>query len=207
MHTPCTISLEQLLDLHEDRLAALPAAELRRHLQTGCPACAERLRWIEETLGALPAASAPVPEPSADTLDYVRSLARLLRPAGRGDGLVRHVARLIFDGGAPRAMAEARSVIAPAAQRVFETEAHLITLWDEPEEADQRYLIGQVYARAGAALLPRSVSLLLPDAPEREAAIEGSEFHLPGVTPGIYLIRCRLDTAEVLLPRVEVGLG
>lgn len=209
MPMPCAISLEQLLDLHEGRLDGEAAAALRRHLDAGCPACGERLRWIEGTLGAFPASFAPVPEPSADALAYVKSLARLLQPpAGRGENLVRHIARLVFDGGSPRAPAEARSPGAPAAQRVFETEVHLITLWDEPEEAaDQRYLIGQVYARSGTALPPRSVSLLLADAPEREAEIEGSEFHLPGVAPGVYLIRCRLDAAEVLLPRVEVGLA
>ena len=233
--TQCGTSLETLLDLYEGRIDDDPrAAETRRHVESGCAACRERLEWIARVLAVLPEAlradaAGAIPSPAA--LDYARGLARLLRPAtgGGAAAIRRHVARLV-SGGTPRpaAAAGARgSAAAPAVQRVFETDDHVISLWDEPDEdggavggggAARRYLIGQVYARGvgpdadRAALEFRSVVLLPAPAGSgdmREAEREGDEFHFGDVAPGVYLVRCVLSAGdeEILLPRVEVGLA
>jgi len=149
--------------------------------------------------------------PGQTSLAYVHSLARLLRPEPQptASEWIRHIARRVL--GASHHMAPApgaRGGSSAPVQRLFETESHLITLWDEPDIAPNRYLIGQVYRRAGAAVAPISTTLVLPDASERLAAREGSEFHLAAVPPGVYLITCRLETAEeILVPGVEVGIG
>lgn len=198
MFRDCTLPLERLLDFHEGRLDTSAAAEVERHIAAGCPVCAERQAFLPRLSDAL----APPPTPSLASRRYVQSLARLLRPEPR-ETLLQKVARLVTVGGG-LAPVGARGTAA-GAQRVFETEEHLVTLWDEAEDADRHYLIGQIYARGGGALVPCAVHLLLPDNTERDATCEGTEFHLGGIAAGVYLVRCTLDTQEVLIPGVTVG--
>lgn len=143
-------------------------------------------------------ALAPTPTPSPQTMAYVRGLARLLRP----DRPAPKVAWLSSVGGLVAAGARGA---AAGAQRVYETDQHVVTLWDEAEDAGRHYVIGQVYARSGGAMTPRAVALLLPDDTERAASCEGTEFHLTDVAPGTYLIRCTLDADELIIPGVAVG--
>jgi len=218
---PCIIPFEALIDLQEGRLPTDDAAELGRHVAAGCPRCAASLRWLGETLPhlapALQLSSSETATPSADALAYVHRLARLLQPVkeveavGAAGRLTRFVARLVAGGTPPRPIAAGArgGGDSEPVQRVYRTEAHLITLWDEPEDNSgiDRYLIGQVYGDDGAARIPRSATLLLSDAAEREAQREGSEFHLAAIPPGQYLVRCvLLDTdEEIFLPGVRVG--
>lgn len=155
----------------------------------------DRTPSLETLLGH---ALTSAPSPSTEAMAYVRSLARLLHP----DPPARTVARLAVVGGLVAAGARGGG---GGAQRVFETDDHVVTLWDEVEDAGSHYVIGQVYARGGGALVPRAVHLLLPDASERAAACEGSEFHMEGIAAGTYLIRCTLDDAELIVPGVAVG--
>lgn len=199
MPARCTTSLETLLALRDDALPASEAAALRRHVDQGCPDCAERLAWLARTIPAL----APPPTPSPAARAYVQSLARLLpRPEPRPN-LVRYIAEALAPSLRPAAIpAGARG--GRTLQRLYETDAHLLTLWDEPDDTAGRYLIGQVYAREGGPLLPRDVVLLGAGA-TRSADCEDSEFHLSAVPPGAYVLRCELDAAEIYIPRLVVG--
>jgi hypothetical protein len=196
----CTVTLEQLLDFREDN-----NAELAAHIAMGCPSCSERLAFLGDTL---PAISSMIPAPSASATHYANSLARLLAPTKK-PGIVQQIARLIPKPARPAIGLGVRGLptisTVAAAQQTYETETHLITLWDEPEKTTTRYLIGQIYARSGEAVLTDRVTLLLSDATEQVATIEGSEFHFASVPSGVYLIRCEFDQTELLIPKLSVG--
>lgn len=199
MRPSCTISLEQLLDFSEGRLAPAARVALEQHLATGCATCQESLAWLGEALPAL----APLPPPSDAALRFARGLARLLPQPEPRPERVSVLARLVpGSGGAPLTARGAGTV-----QRLYETDEHLITLWDEADRAGTRYLIGQVYAREGSPLVPEAVVLLPQEGAGRTAEQEGSEFHAAGVPPGTYLLQCTLAAVEIYLPEVEVGFA
>ena len=153
--------------------------------------------WTEQGLEeTLRRALAREPEPSAETVAFAVGLARLLPRPNRAS----LVARLV-SGGQPLAMARGGE----AQQRLYETDQHLITLWDEADSGASRYLIGQVYAKENGPLVPGSVTLFSAQHVETSARQEGSEFHVAGVAPGVYSLRCSLASADILLPGVEVG--
>ena len=149
--------------------------------------------WLEAMLRA---ALAEEPAPSQETLAFSVGLARLLPRADRPS----LIARLVSGR---QTLATARG--GEAQQRLYETEAHLITLWDEADSGASRYLIGQVYAKENGPLVPGSVTLFSAQHVETSARQEGSEFHVAGVAPGVYALRCSLASADILLPGVEVG--
>jgi hypothetical protein len=149
--------------------------------------------WLETTLRA---ALAEEPVPSQETLAFSIGLARMLPQPSRPS----LIARLVSGG---QTLATARG--GEPQQRLYETETHLITLWDEAELGAKRYLIGQVYAKESGPLVPEQVVLFSTQSPEQHAHQEGSEFHVPGVVPGTYVLRCALAGADILLPEVEVG--
>ncbi|WP_309719513.1 hypothetical protein [Armatimonas sp.] len=149
--------------------------------------------WLETTLRA---ALAEEPAPSQETLTFAVGLARMLPRADRPSLL----ARLVSGG---QTLATARG--GEAQQRLYETDQHLITLWDEADSGASRYLIGQVYEKNNGPLVPESVMLFSAQCVEKNARQEGSEFHVAGVAPGVYALRCSLATADILLPGVEVG--
>lgn len=149
--------------------------------------------WLETTLRA---ALAEEPAPSPETLAFSVGLARLLPRVDRPSLLAR-----LISGGQPLATARGGE----AQQRVYETDSHLITLWDEADAGTSRYLIGQVYDKASGPLIPEAVVLFSARQAETSAQQEGSEFHVAGVAPGTYSLRCALESADILLPEVEVG--
>lgn len=197
MKKMCGTTWEQLLDYQEGRLSSTEKQALEQHLATGCPACQETLGWLATTLSAL----TPPPAPSPEALAYTQGLARLLPGATAAPGRVPLIAWLV-SGGAP-AVAMARG--GGAVQRLYETEHHLITLWDEADHAATRYLIGQVYDRDKGPLVPRAVSLLPTHGDALQAEQEGSEFHLAQVAAGTYLLHCELENTDLYLPGVQVG--
>ena len=149
--------------------------------------------WLETTLRS---ALEPEPVPSAEALSFALGLARML-PRVHRPSLLAH----LVSGGQPLATARGGE----AQQRLYETESHLITLWDETDSGASRYLIGQVYAKNNGPLVPESVTLFSVQSPQKNARQEGSEFHVAGVAPGVYALRCALESADILLPEVEVG--
>ena len=144
----------------------------------------------------LKTALAPEPAPSAEALSFAVGLARML-PQPQRPSLM---ARLVSGG---QQLATARG--GESLQRLYETESHLITLWDEADSGASRYLIGQVYDKASGPLVPESVTIFATHLAEKNARQEGSEFHLPQVAPGTYVLRCSLKSAEIVLSEVEVG--
>ncbi len=90
-------------------------------------------------------------------------------------------------------------------QRLFETETHLIDLWEERSRG-RSYLIGQVYDKAeGAALAPESALLLSLEGTTLYASTEGTEWHLEGVPMGSWTVQLWLDDETIILDAVEVG--
>ncbi len=149
--------------------------------------------WLETMLRE---ALTEEPAPSQQTLAFSVGLARMLPQSDRPS----LIARLITGG---QALATVRG--GEAQQRLYETDGHLITLWDEVDSGASRYLIGQVYEKGRGPLVPESVTLFSAQHADRGAQQEGSEFHMAGVVPGVYALRCALASTDILLPGVEVG--
>lgn len=149
--------------------------------------------WLETTLRR---ALAEEPRPSQDAVGFALGLARMLPKPSRPSLLAR-----LVSGGQPLATARGGE----AQQRLYETDSHLITLWDEADAGTSRYLIGQVYDKVTGPLVPTTVTLLSAHSPEQEARQEGSEFHVAAVAPGTYALRCALLDTDILVPEIEVG--
>lgn len=200
----CSLTFETLTDYVDGRLSADAASTIEAHLQTACPLCAERLQWLR---AVLPSLAEAMPEtvlaPSAQALENVHAMSRLLSPARRPTGVIQHIARLLTPvSSRPPLGARGES---GAGSQVYETEHHLVTLWSEPAPENETYLIGQVYAREGGPLVPKTVELIGGDGNSHVARQDGTEFHLPAVEPGTYILLCSLDREEVILPHLQIG--
>lgn len=149
--------------------------------------------WLETTLRAT---LAPEPMPSEEAQAFALGLTRLLPRPERPTLLAR-----LLPSGQPLASARGSE----AQQRIYETDQHLLTLWDETDTGESRYVIGQVYDKTHGPLHPQEVAFFSPHSPERHARQEGSEFHLEKVAPGTYALRCSLPELDILVTGVEVG--
>lgn len=158
-------------------------------------------RWetLEDDLKT--ALSAELPTVPRAALDAARALFReRKRPPVR-------VATPLFDGRASLSLAREGAGPSASFQRLFETEAHLIDVWEERGAAGESYLIGQVYDRAAGEALPlESAVLLAPSGETREARTQETEWHAPGVPAGSWSLQLWLEGGESLwLGGLEVG--
>jgi hypothetical protein len=200
----CSVTFEELVDYHEGRSAA---PRLGSHIKAGCSRCGERLAWLKLFLPALKAAVAePPPAPSPEALARVRRFARSGTESSPFAGFAVLVARLVFDGRSS-APVGTRSSEGEAFQRVYETDDHVINLWEEPASRTS-YVIGQVYAREdGASLIPASVIGTESEGARWSAEIQDSEFHFPALPTGSYELRLCVWDREVRLEDVRIGSG
>ena len=214
MNGNCTITLEELTDYADGHSEAVNADRLRAHLSDGCPLCSERMALLAQGLTALRDALTPplAPIPAAARL-YARALGRLTRPdSDETTGFLKRVARLVFDGGRPAPNLAYRgaegSAVRTGVQRLYETEEHLVMLWEERTQLGSSYLIGQIYQRLdGVCLTQASVVLTATHSGTTQTARQQEgEFHVEDVAPGMYLIECWLDSgADIVLRDVRVG--
>ena len=158
-------------------------------------------RWetLEDDLKA--ALGAELPTVPHAALDAARTLFReRKRPPVR-------FATPLFDGRASLSIAREGAGSSASFQRLFETEAHLIDVWEERGAKGESYLIGQVYDRAvGDALPLENVVLLAPSGETREVRTHEREWHAPGVPAGKWSIQLWLEGGEaLLLSGLEVG--
>jgi hypothetical protein len=199
------VAFETLADLEEGRLPQAEAARLGAHAGS-CASCRERLGWLSSYLPTLRQALArETPQPSASAVAFARSLARRI-PVSRPNPLVAlRVARLVFDT-RHAAPSGARGERDGAVQRLFETESHVIDLWEEREASRQVYLIGQAHTRAeGAAAAPASATAIGMGGARQAARLDGAEFHFESLSPGNYHLHLCLPGEEALLMDLEIG--
>ena len=97
------------------------------------------------------------------------------------------------------------------AQRIFETNEHLVTLWEEANTGNtSSYVIGQVYSRTDNVSLTPELVLFTArsDGATFVADKEDSEFYVSSLLPGDYVVHCWLNNNDVLaLPHVRFGSG
>ena len=203
----CSIPFDAIVTFYEGRSAPETEAQVRQHLEAGCPHCQEHLAWIRQYLPALHSAvteetlSAP-----ASALNRARQIARDRRPVPIRPPLLERVAQLLFDSLQPVGLAAARGSAGPEAQKLYATEEHYIEVWIERMQEGGYYLIGQMLSkRDRTPALPQSVTLIAENGRRTQARQEGIEFHLASVDPGVYQMRLRLEEEEILLPEVLVG--
>jgi hypothetical protein len=200
----CSLTFETLTDYVDGRLSPEAASTVEGHLQTACPRCAERLQWLRAVLPSLPEAmpdTAPVP--STQALENVHAMSRLLSSTRRPSGVIQHIAQLLTSV-SQRTPVGARGESGSGSQ-VYETERHLVTLWSESAPENGTYLIGQVYEREGGPIVPQAAELIKGDGTSRLARQDGTEFHLPFVEPGVYILLFALEGEEIILPRLQIG--
>jgi hypothetical protein len=114
------------------------------------------------------------------------------------------LARLLFDG--RKGLSLARDGGGTASfQRLYETEMHLIDLWEE-RTGSKSYLIGQVYDKAGGeTLAPDEALLLSTDGTTLLTRAEGAEWHAEAVPAGRWAVQLWLGEQTLMLEEVEVG--
>jgi len=202
------------------------------HLAGGCATCRERLTFLKSATAGIAAAiqadqAGAASLPSESARSYARALTRLRYPApvapqGSSSRLQRWIAHLI-----PQIDPSAGS-LAPATglrnalpaepvsgQRLYETEAHMLTLWEEPTKHGvngspaSSYVIGQIYGREdGICLVPESVLFTAQFSGEVcEARLEDGEFHAAKLLPGAYLVQCWLPDADGVIVLRDVVIG
>lgn len=156
-------------------------------------------RWetLEDDLKT--ALSAELPTVPHAALDAARALFReRKRPPVR-------VARPLFDGRGSLSLARDAGRSA-SFQRLFETETHLIDVWEERAASGASYLIGQVYDRVeGEALAVENAMLLADDGTTLPARIVGTEWHAEAVPVGEWSLHLWLDGETLVLDELEVG--
>ena len=212
MMSRCKITLEELTEYAAGACRPAEAARLSRHLEAGCAVCREQQASLEKITvalrGALTVAETPI---SAAARAYVRGLAYLRSPAAppQRQPLLRWIAKLVAE--TSPAFAPAGGVRGPGgstSQWLYETEAHLVTLWEERRASAGSYVIGQIYLRQeSVSLIPESILFTNSEGKTWTAQQEGSEFHVAGLLPDTYLLQCWLGEGTLLLPHVRLGEG
>jgi len=198
----CKMPFETLADYVEGRADAQATARVRQHLDAGCRQCRESLSWLEKAMGAIrETESVQVP---AASLERARALFReRFRPAPARSSWL---ARLSFDGRLAPLPAMARGVSDEGFQLVYSAEEYDVDIWQEPTEAGDWYLIGQVLPHVTES---RAVPLevILAGAAQTVFTVrpDGEEFHFTAVPAGVYRMRLRLADGEMVIPDLTVG--
>ncbi len=199
----CGVRLDELLDYRESRLSPERQAWIAVHLDSGCRVCVVQTEWIDAFMPEFRRVlDEPEPCPSPRALAFAYGLARLIRPAesARVATLVQ-IARRFLD--APR-LVPARDAASCANRQLYETDTHLIDLWDEIDLDGSHYVMGQAQRRGEGAAPPIQVEAMnLSGAPPLRGAILGTEFHFEAVPAGVYHLRVVLEGTEILLPGVQ----
>ena len=203
----CGIALEILADYQEGRADTDAAEQVRGHLDRNCAHCLQNLVWLQHARENFREAYAvAVPEPA---LARAHSLFReRFRPAVAPNTIVSWLASLQFDSrrNAP-AMAGARGAKRDGIQLVYTTNIHDIELFQEPGEAGNWYMIGQVMPREGdAKIVLEEIVLTERNGSRLRFTPDNAEFHLPAIPSGLYEIALRLKEGEITMPDVGVGL-
>lgn len=197
----CGMDFNRLADYVDGRAEEAEKVRVRQHLDAGCADCQRSVAWLERTVGTLRKAQ-PVSVPEA-LLVRAQALFRERFPAPHRPSLL---AFLQFDSRTTLSLAGARGGGEDPFQLIYSTETHDIDIWEEPTEAGNWYLIGQVLPREGeATLLPQEVVLTAADGSEVSVTPDMPEFHLPSVPPGLYQAMVRLADSEILIPALSVG--
>jgi hypothetical protein len=203
---PCRVSFAVLIDYREERLDAAAAQELERHLAGGCEACRQRLTQLRRLMTALGGqVFGDVPARAYDRLKAAyreRYEIGPMRPP--------LIARPVFDSrnSFSTAMpAGARGGTGDTFQVIHTTAEHEIHLWGERRSEEIWYLIGQVLPHVdGEAIAPTLAVLRRTVGEEIVATADGAEFHLATVPAGTYTLLLRMNTGEIVMPDVTVGV-
>lgn len=191
-------SLQEWLDLSEERLSASHAAALQAHLSEGCAACAAQHAWVGRVLKVFPEAKGQ--RLSEQTRQTLRTLAaERLVPQQKPlwiTTLVRDTRRQQVAG----ARGNEEGV-----QLRYEADRYELRLWAEPSARNRWYVIGQVFEREQSCFIaPEAVALIGPEGHAQTGHTEDSEFHLSEVAQGTYRLALRLPQAELLVPELTL---
>ena len=202
----CGIAFETLADYQEGRAAATATEQVRVHLARDCAHCLQNLAWLQSARENLRQAYAVQPPETA--LARAHAIFReQVRPASAPNPVLSWLASLQFDSrrSAP-ALAGARGPKRDGIQLVYTTNVHDIELFQEPAEAGNWYMIGQVMPREGdATIVLREIVLTERNGSRLTFTPDEAEFHLPAVPRGLYEIALRLAEGEITMPDVGVG--
>lgn len=201
----CNIPLETLLDYQEGRLDAAATAQMQTHL-TECAACAAQLSAFGRLLPSMREAHRYHASESA--LERARALYRERFQEAAAPSLserIALVARLLFDGRQNVALAGARGEAGESFHLVYGADGVDLDLWQEREVGGVWAMFGQALRADGEAMTPESVSLQGVDGVTRAATLEGSDFHLDAVSPGLYRLEIELPDAQIVVPELSIG--
>lgn len=189
-------TLQEWLDLAEQRLSPARAAQLEAHLTHGCASCSQQQAWVGRILTTLPQARPQ--RLSAQTRQTLRTLAAE-RLAAQEKPL--WITTLLRD-------TRQRPTVGvrggdEGIQLRYEAELYELRLWAEPSAANHWYVIGQIFEREqNRFITPEAVALIGPSGQAQTGHTEDAEFHLAEVAQGTYRLALRLPQAELLVPEL-----
>lgn len=202
----CGLAFESLADYQEGRADADTVEQVRVHLDRNCAQCLQNLAWLQSARENLRQAYA-VQTPEAALTRAHAIFRERFRPASAPNPVLSWLASLQFDSrrNAP-VMAGARGAKRDGIQLVYTTNVHDIELFQEPAEAGNWYMIGQVMPREGdAKIVLKEIVLTERSGSRLTFTPDSAEFHLPAVPRGLYEIALRLTEGEITMPDVGVG--
>lgn len=217
----CNIKFENLVNYVDGTATPAESERIAAHLAERCSSCQEQLTSLQQNIELLRGVYATDDAaPSESSRAFARNLTRLRFPqtsaATESNASVpspisavrRWVAELIQPQSlTPIGVRSTRDQV--SGQRLYGTSDYLVTLWEEYNPGnDSSYVIGQVYSRQDSVcLIPDSVLFTsVADGETLLAEQEYSEFHVPRLLPGSYMVQCWLNDEDVLsLRNVVIG--
>lgn len=191
------IPFSRLVDLVDGRLSDDDRAEIEPHL-LACPRCASDVTWLRRVLGLMRADATENPP-----AHIVAAAKRLFRPLDipAGPSSRRQLtATLHFDSRQTPVAMGLRAGAQPDRQMLFAAADYLVDLRIAPS--------GALWAVSGQLLGAEAGELVELRSPTRMARVplnDMSEFVLPPVPPGSYILTVGLADLDITITDLELG--
>ncbi len=191
------IPFSRLVDLVDGRLSDDDRAEIEQHV-LACPRCASDVAWLRRVLGLMRAEAAENP-PAHIVAAAKRLFQPLAMPAGPS-ARRQLTATLHFDSMQTPVAMGLRAGVQPDRQMLFATADYLIDLRIAPS--------GALWAVSGQLLGAGHGELVELRSPKHMARVplnDMSEFALPPVPPGSYILTVGLADLDITITDLVLG--
>jgi hypothetical protein len=192
------VPFAQLVDLAEGRVSDDVQKRIRAHMSS-CGRCAAELAWLEQVIGLMRTDETVDPPPQV--VARAVGLFRSRKAPDRASLRQRLRAVLRFDSSRASLAPALRSRVPIERQLIFEAEGFNLDLRVRPD-GPMWLIFGQVFGPVGGGL----VQLNGPTGTTQTGLNDLSEFRLPPVAAGSYNLTLRLQSVDVEIAGLEIGV-